>query len=156
MTWSDAPRRHAYEPEAPAAVDPRLPDVRKISAMAAHRLVMADIELGRAQAAADQAALAHAQAEQALADHLDWVASERARLSQECQQTAADAGTLRRWRQKDQSMIDSVAPRRHAVEDRWQEHEQAQVALAQAVGRQRAQARRNEKYGILIEKLSKV
>ncbi|UXH79527.1 type III secretion protein [Roseateles amylovorans] len=155
MSPLDSPRRrHLYEPDTPAPPDARLPDVRKIAAIAGRRVIMADIELRRAQLAADNAAHAHVQAEQALMDHIDWVAAERSRLSEECQQGTRDAGALRRWRQRDQALIDSVGPMRQAVDDRFRELEDAQLALAQALGRQRALSRRNEKYGILIEKLT--
>lgn len=147
------PKGRWHEPEPVTPPDPRIPDVRRLEALAERRLRLADAALLRARREAEAAEQALAQAEQALADQITHVADERQRLLAERQALAGASGALRIWRQEDERLLASIPPRRHAVTQARAVHEEAETALYEAMEVQQRLSRKKEKYSLLIEQL---
>ncbi|MDH0865331.1 hypothetical protein [Mitsuaria sp. GD03876] len=137
----------------PSPPDARLPDVRRIGSLAQRRAALAEAELLRAQRASEAARQALADARQALADCIVDVAERRAALRAACQADPGDSPMLRRWRQADQAQIDRIDVARRLVADRERERDAAELALGEALDRQRALARRREKYTLIEAEL---
>lgn len=93
-------------------------------------------------------------AEQALVDQVAYVAAERVRLREERQAEAAAASALQTWRHREAQLMASIAPRQQAVGHCRHACDDAEVALFEALERQRSLNRRKEKYGLLIEQLA--
>lgn len=133
--------------------DPRLRPLRALESLAGRRARLAEAALARARHAQAQACLALMEARQALQDCVAFVEQERIRLREE-RQASPDAGTaLRRWREADQRLLDSIPPCQAAVARREQELEAAESALLRAQDDYRQRARRREKFGMLIEQI---
>lgn len=147
------PRRGPHEVVEPPPPDPRLPGVRRIGALAHRRAALAEAELARAQRACDDARLAADEAEQALQDCIADVAVRRKALLEARQAEPGGSPDLRRWRQADQAQIDRIGAARDELEARKEALAAAEAALLDVLVRQRALARRREKYTLLEERL---
>ncbi|OWQ93561.1 hypothetical protein CDN99_03610 [Roseateles aquatilis] len=114
---------------------------------------MADAELLRAQRASENAQRALIDADHALRACIADVALQRDQLRAACQAEAGEARSLQRWREDDQAQIDRIEVSRRHVADRARDRDAAELALGEALDRQRALARRREKYSLLEEQL---
>lgn len=148
------PARWPHEIAPDPVPDPRLRPLGKMESLAGRRARLAEAALARARHAQAQACMALDDARQALEDGKVFVAQERVRIREE-RQACPDAGTaLRRWREADQRLLDSIPPLRAAVTQRERELEAAETALLQAQDARRQRARRHEKFGMLIQQIS--
>lgn len=150
---ADAPARWPHDLAPDPVPDARLRPLGLMESLAGRRARLAEAALARARHGQALACLALEEARQALEDRVAFVAQERVRLRDECQ-ASPDAGTaLRRWREADQRLLDSIPPCRHAVTACEQALEAAESALLQAQETHRQRARRHEKFGMLIEQI---
>ncbi|ALV08291.1 hypothetical protein [Roseateles depolymerans] len=150
---AEAPARWPHEIAPDPLPDGRLRPLGMMESLAGRRARLAEAALARARHAQEQACLALEEARQALEDRVAFVAQERIRLRDE-RQASPDAGmALRRWREADQRLLDSIPPCRQAVTDCEQALERAEVALLQAQETHRQRTRRHEKFGMLIEQI---
>ncbi len=149
----ERPARWPHEIAPDPKPDERLKPLRALESVADRRAKLAEAALARARHARAQAEEALAAAEEALTAQVKFVEVERLRLRQE-RQASPDAGNaLRRWREDDQRLIDSIPPCREAVRARERGLEAATGALLRAQQDHRQRTRRHEKFDLLIEQI---
>jgi|GEM_PF-6233781 len=153
MGLADRPGRWPHEILPDPVPDARLPPLRSIEALAARKAQLAEVALARARQQRQAAADAVVAAEDALAARIQFVQEERARQLKEHQATAEGGSALRRWRQADQALLDSIPPCRTAVADSQSALRAAEQALLRAQDEQQRRARRHEKFDMLIEQI---
>lgn len=150
---ADTPARWPHDIPPDPVPDARLRPLGMMESLAGRRVRLAEAALARARHAQEQAVLALEKARQALENRVAFVAQERVRLRDECQASPDAGSALRRWREADQRLLDSIPPCRHAVTEREQALEVAEAALLQAQETHRQRTRRHEKFGMLIEQI---
>ncbi|WAC75182.1 hypothetical protein OU995_10970 [Roseateles sp. SL47] len=149
----DRPARWPHELAAEPAPDARLPPLRAIESLATRRARLAEAALARARHAQALARQALEAARQALDERVSFVASERARLVVERQNSVEASTALKRWREADQQLINSIPPCRALVAQRQQALEAADLALVRAQDEHRKRSKRREKFDMLIDTL---
>ncbi|OWQ88270.1 hypothetical protein CDN98_09105 [Roseateles terrae] len=149
----DRPARWPHEIAPDPPPDARLGPLRSLESLADRRAQLAEAALARARHARAQAELALQEAHEALAAQVKFVEVERIRLREACQTSTDGAQALRRWREDDQRLIDSIPPCREAVKARERGLEAANGALLRAQQEHRQRTRRHEKFDMLIEQM---
>lgn len=147
------PARWPHEIAPDPVADTRLPPLRSLEKLAARKAQLAEAALARARHVHAQAVQAVEDARRALDDRVAFVAAERHRLRLECQSNAEGGMDLRRWREDDQRLLESIPPFRTTLEARKRALTVAEQALMQAQDNQRQRARRREKFDMLIEQI---
>lgn len=145
-------RVHELEVEAPP--HGWLQDAKSVEALAARRVMIADIETVKARRELREAQAALEAAESALDAQIAYVADERKRLREERANEAGGAGALQRWRRDDERLIFSVDDFRGALQEAREALEQAENRLIAAIERQRQRRGRHEKFVALTEALT--
>ncbi|SEK51491.1 hypothetical protein SAMN05216359_10246 [Roseateles sp. YR242] len=149
----ERPSRWPHEIVPDPVPDGRLPPLRSLETLSARKARLAEAALARARHAWSVAARALDDARQALDDQVAFVADERQRLLQERQASTEGGAALRRWREADQQLLDSIPPRRKAVVASQRALASAEQLLERAQLEQRRLARRHEKFDMMIEQI---
>ena len=149
----DRPARWPHEIAPDPTPDARLRPLRSLESLADRRSRLAEAALARARHVRAQAEQALQAAQEALTAQVQFVEVERMRLREACQASTDGAQALRRWREDDQRLIDSIPPCREAVKARERGLEAANSAWLRAQQEHRQRVRRHEKFDMMIEQI---